>query len=97
MVNLSIVSVILLLAGGHVFEGLGMAAPAWLRWLHENATIAIMGPFMLSRFGGGALTASGAFEVLIDGKVFVSKLRTGSIPTVEVNDLLVPCWLQCLV
>lgn len=73
---------ILLFAGGLVFKTLGMEEPEWYKSMAENK-LGTFATVFLANAVVGSMTATGAFEVTLDGELVFSKLQSGRMPTAD--------------
>lgn len=73
-------SLVLAFAGPSVFSTLGMPSPDWYQQLMQNKMTWFVGVFFANSFAQ-SLTATGAFEVEVDGQLVFSKLEKGRMPT----------------
>jgi selT/selW/selH-like putative selenoprotein len=69
----------LMFAGSSIFSTLGMAEPDWYKSMLENKMSAFIMVFFVNSMAQ-SMTATGAFEVAVDGVVIYSKLATGRMP-----------------
>lgn len=66
--------------GSKLFEMAGVPEPHVLKAVQENKMMTFMGTFILNSWAN-SLTATGAFEVSLDGQLVFSKLEQGHMPT----------------
>lgn len=71
--------------GTTIFSTLGMAQPAWFKYVKENQMVFALGLFMLNNIAQGMM-ATGAFEIYVDGDLVHSRLETGGFPSQEKLD-----------
>jgi len=69
----------LMFAGSSIFATLGMAEPQWYKGMTENKMSAFIMVFFANSMAQ-SMTATGAFEVALDGEVIYSKLASGRMP-----------------
>lgn len=67
--------------GSSLFQVLGMPEPEFVKYMQENKLMTFSSVFMMNSMAT-SMTKSGAFEIMVDGQVVYSKLRTGQMPTV---------------
>jgi selT/selW/selH-like putative selenoprotein len=75
----------LMLAGGAFFQSLGVPEPELYVLLKENKMNAMIGFFFMNSIAN-SMVATGAFEVIVDGKTIFSRLETGRMP--DIGDLV---------
>lgn len=69
----------LMLFGSKLFEVLGIPEPDIVKSIQENKMVAFFGTFVMNSWAN-SLTATGAFEVTLDGQLIFSKLEQGHMP-----------------
>lgn len=72
-------AIALMFFGSKVFEVLGMPEPEWYDQVKNNKMMTFASVFMLNSFAN-SLTATGAFEITVDGQLAFSKLQSGHMP-----------------
>ena len=70
----------LMVGGSTLFNALGLPEPEWYEWMKENKVSTFVGVFFANSVAN-SMTATGAFEVAVDGRVVYSKLASGRMPT----------------
>ena len=75
-----IACVALLLGGEAIFRFLGAPTPDWYRAVAENKMMTFGAVWMANNVAA-QMVATGAFEIVADGRVAYSKLETGRLPT----------------
>mmetsp|Transcript_22949 Transcript_22949/g.51750 ORF Transcript_22949/g.51750 Transcript_22949/m.51750 type:complete len:139 (+) Transcript_22949:334-750(+) len=73
-------AIALMIAGDKVFAMVGTATPPWAKSVMENKMNTFIGIFFFNSMAQ-SMTATGAFEVVVDGKQVFSKLATGRMPS----------------
>jgi selT/selW/selH-like putative selenoprotein len=75
-------SIIILMFGGDaLFQAMGIIQhPEWYTYIKENKMSTFIGVFFANSVAQ-SMTATGAFEVAVDGHQIYSKLATGRMPT----------------
>lgn len=74
-------TLLLMLMGDGIFSTLGVhPSPAWYGQLKENKLNAFFGVFFMNSMAQ-SMTATGAFEVTVDGVLVFSKLESGRMPS----------------
>jgi selT/selW/selH-like putative selenoprotein len=67
--------------GPTLFAQMGIAPhPEWYTWMTENKMATFMGVFFANS-AAQSMSATGAFEVEVDGVMVYSKLESGRMPT----------------
>ncbi len=78
----------IMIAGDAIFKALKINPPAIYYKLKEKKIMAFMMIYFLGNNIQSMLTSTGAFEVMVDGKLEFSKLATGRMPTLEDIDMI---------
>lgn len=68
--------------GDQIFAALGVGPARWIDNLMENRLQLLLVGFVFSSYAQN-LSATGAFEIFVNGELVFSKLQTGRLPTVE--------------
>lgn len=73
----------LLMAGGMLFDKMGISEPWWYKWMTENKMACFFGLFIINSMGAKLLT-TGAFEVVLSQAgaadlVLFSRLTNGGV------------------
>lgn len=74
--------IVLVLTGDTAFQTLGIQTPELLRSLLDNKLM-LVGVFFIAGQLASKVSASGAFEISLDGELIHSKLETGGVLRVE--------------
>lgn len=74
--------ILLMLGGERAFQWAGVAPPALIAAALQNKLV-LLGVFFVAGQLAARLTATGAFEVYLDGALLHSKLESGRVPHVE--------------
>lgn len=69
----------LMFAGSSIFSSLGMHEPQWYKDMTENKMSTFIMVFFVNSMAQ-SMTATGAFEVEVDGELIYSKLESGRMP-----------------
>lgn len=70
----------LMFAGTSIFASLGMGEPDWYKTMAANKLNCFIAIFFMNSMAQ-SMTATGAFEVTVDGELLYSKLETGRMPS----------------
>lgn len=72
-------AIALMFFGSKIFEVFGIPEPEWYDQVKNNKMMTFASVFMLNSMAN-SLTATGAFEVTVDGALAYSKLQSGHMP-----------------
>lgn len=75
-----IIGIAIMLAGQQIFDAIGIRMPAIIVEMNKNKPAVFMTLFVINSLGN-SLTATGAFEVYLNGNLIFSKLQMHRFPT----------------